>query len=358
MSHPYSRDDIVKIAVEIAVKLGLLFLTIYIAYRIAKPFLGIVIWAAIIAVALHPFVTTLQRRFGHRKTIVVAVTLFFVAGSIVPAYLLSDTVIATGQQLAEILKNGTLTIPPPTEHVKSWPLIGETFYDLWLSASHNLTQTLMPYKHEIKEASGVVFTAIGKGLGTILMFVAAFVVAAFFLLDPQKGDRFFRHVMRRLVGKSRGDEWANLSVATVRSVVTGVLGVALIQAFFALLGMLAMGIPMAVVWALLIMFLTIVQLPALIVIAPMIAWVFAQNSGTTEILFTIYMLAVGASDSLLKPLLMGRGVDIPMLVILVGAIGGMMLTGMIGLFIGAVVFALAYKLFELWIDEMDEKGTL
>jgi predicted PurR-regulated permease PerM len=84
----------------------------------------------------------------------------------------------------------------------------------------------------------------------------------------------------------------------------------------------------------------------------MIAYVFSQGSGTAEIIFTIYMLIVGASDGVLKPMLMGRGVDVPMLVILIGAIGGMMLMGMIGLFVGAVIFALAYTLFGFWMNEV------
>jgi len=152
----------------------------------------------------------------------------------------------------------------------------------------------------------------------------------------------------------KGDEWAVLTTLTIRSVVTGVIGVAVIQAFFALIGLLLMGVPFAVLLALGIMFLTIIQVPALVIIGPVIAYVFSQGSGTAEIIFTVYMLIVGASDGVLKPLLMGRGVDIPMLVILIGAIGGMILMGMIGLFIGAVVFALAYKLFGLWIAEVEE----
>jgi len=127
-----------------------------------------------------------------------------------------------------------------------------------------------------------------------------------------------------------------------------------IQAFFALIGLVLMGVPFAVVLALGIMFLTIIQVPALLIIGPVIAYVFSQGSGTSEIVFTVYMLIVGASDGILKPILMGRGVDIPMLVILIGAIGGMILMGMIGLFIGAVIFALAYKLFGLWIAEVEE----
>jgi predicted PurR-regulated permease PerM len=135
----------------------------------------------------------------------------------------------------------------------------------------------------------------------------------------------------------------------------GVIGVAVIQAIFALIGLGLMGVPLSALWALIIMFLTIIQVPALIVIAPIIAYVFSQGSGTTEVIFAVYMLIVGASDGILKPILMGRGVDIPMLVILIGAIGGMILMGMIGLFIGAVIFALTYKLFGAWMAEVETK---
>jgi len=132
-----------------------------------------------------------------------------------------------------------------------------------------------------------------------------------------------------LLGDEKGLEWSKLSVLTVRSVAVGVIGVAVIQASFALLGLLVMGVPFAMLIALAIMFLTIIQLPALIVIAPVIAYVFSYADGTGATIFAIYMLLVGASDGILKPILMGRGVDVPMLVILIGAIGGMILMGMV-----------------------------
>jgi len=296
----------------------------------------------------------LEKRFGNRKKIIIALTAIIVTALAVPTYTLSDTMIKTGHELALALQDGSIDIPPPTEKVKEWPLIGEKTYKLWQSASVNLAKTLAPFKKEIKQIAGSVFSALGSGLSTILMFIAAMIIAAFFLMGAEGGERFYKTIMRRLLG-DKGDEWANLSTLTIRSVVTGVLGVAVIQAFFAFIGLALMGVPFAIVWALVIMFLTIIQMPALIVIGPVIAWVFSQGSGTPEVIFAIYMLIVGALDGVLKPMLMGRGVDIPMLVILIGAIGGMMLMGMIGLFIGAVIFALAYKLFELWIAEVKEE---
>ena len=355
MPNQLNKQEKVDVAIEIAIKLGLLFLIIYISYLIAKPFIGLIVWSVIIAVALHPVITMLEKRFKSRKKIIISLTVAIVAALLIPTFMLSETMVTTGQQLAEVLKEGSITIPPPTENVKEWPLIGSKAYELWLNASQNLAQTLEPFKTEIKSAAGSVFSAVGSGLGTIFFFVAASIISAFFLLGADNAVVFYKRIMRRLLG-DKGDEWANLSALTIRSVVTGVLGVAVIQAFFAFIGLALMGVPFSIVWALIIMFLTIIQLPALIIIGPIIAWVFAQGSGTQEIIFTIYMLIVGASDGVLKPMLMGRGVDIPMLVILIGAIGGMMLMGMVGLFIGAVIFALAYKLFELWIEEVSEEA--
>ena len=347
------REEKVQIAIEIAIKLGLLAIVLYISYLIAKPFIGIVVWGIIIAVAISPVINSLEKRFGNRKRVIIGFTVAIIAALLIPTYMLSDTVIQESHTVAKVLKEGNVTVPPPTENVKEWPLIGEKVYDFWDSASHNLKETLEPFSDDIKKMAGSIFSALGSGLGTVFMFIGSFIIAAAFLIGRDSAVEFYQNLLRRVVG-DRGKEWAELTTLTVRSVVTGVIGVAVIQAVLALIGLVLMGIPFAVVLALGIMFLTIIQVPALLIIGPVIAYVFSQGSGTAEIVFTIYMLIVGASDGVLKPMLMGRGVDIPMLVILIGAIGGMILMGMIGLFIGAVIFALAYKLFGLWMAEVEE----
>ena len=348
-----AREEKVNVAIEIAIKVGLLALVLYISFLIVKPFLAIVVWGIIIAVALSPVINTLEKRFGNRKKIIIGLSTVVILALIVPTYMLSGTVIKTSQTLTHAMEDGNITVPPPTENVKEWPVIGEKAYAFWDSASHNLKTTLAPYHDKIQKLIKSLISALGSGIGTIFMFVGSMIIAAVFLIGSKGSVKFYNDILKRLVGE-KGEEWAMLSALTVRSVVMGVLGVAVIQAFFALIGMVAMGIPLSIVWAVAIMFLTIIQVPALLIIGPMIAYVFSQGSGTAEIVFTIYMLIVGASDGVLKPILMGRGVDIPMLVILIGAIGGMMLMGMIGLFIGAVIFALAYKLFDLWIAEVKE----
>jgi predicted PurR-regulated permease PerM len=353
MNHLQEREEKVNLSIEIAIKVGLVILVIYLSYLIAKPFIPLVVWGIIIAIAISPLVTMLEKRFGNRKKIIIAIAVTVIAALLIPTYSLSGKTIGTAQTMIHAMQDGNITVPPPTEKVKEWPLIGEKAYAFWDKASHNLRATLTPFKEEIKKGTGMVVSALGSGLSTVLLFVGSMIIAAVFLIGSEGAVRFYKDVSCRLMG-AKGNEWATLSTLTVRSVVNGVLGVAIIQAFFALVGMALMGVPLAMIWAVGIMFLTIIQVPALLIIGPVIAYVFSQGSGTAEIIFTVYMLIVGASDGVLKPMLMGRGVDVPMLVILIGAIGGMMLMGMIGLFVGAVIFALAYTLFGFWMKEMDE----
>jgi predicted PurR-regulated permease PerM len=348
------REEKVSLAIEIAIKVGLVLLVIYLSYLIAKPFIPLVLWGIIIAVAISPLINTLEKRFGNRKKIIITLTVAMIAALVIPTYSLSGKTIETAHTVIYAMQDGNISVPPPTEKVKEWPIIGEKAYTFWDKAAHNLRATLTPFKEEIKKATGMVVSALGSGLSTVLLFVGSMIIAAVLLIGSEGAVKFYKDVSCRLMG-AKGDEWATLSTLTVRSVVNGVLGVAIIQAFFALIGMALMGVPLAMVWAVGIMFLTIIQIPALLIIGPVIAYVFSQGSGTAEIIFTVYMLIVGASDGVLKPMLMGRGVDVPMLVILIGAIGGMMIMGMIGLFVGAVIFALAYTLFGFWMKESDEE---
>lgn len=350
MNTSIDKEQRVNQVIDIAIKLTLIAFTLYISFLIAKPFIGIIAWGIIIAIAISPLIHKLQKIYSNRKVVIILFTIAIISALVVPTYMLSDKVVVSAQEIISSVKEGGITIPPVNEKVKEWPVIGEKVYTLWSGASQNLQTTLTPFTENIKSLAGSVLSALGNGIATIFMFIGAMIIAAIFLINSETTTKFYRKFLKRLVGK-RADEWANLSTLTVRSVVTGVIGVAVIQAFFALIGLVLMDIPFFIVWAFAIMFLTIIQVPALVVIGPIIAYVFSQGSGTPEIIFTIYMLIVGASDGVLKPILMGRGVAIPMLVILVGAIGGMILMGMIGLFIGAVIFALAYELFLLWINE-------
>ena len=169
--------------------------------------------------------------------------------------------------------------------------------------------------------------------------------------------------MKRILGRfsrpERGAEIWQLIVATIRSVATGVLGVALIQALLIGLGLMFAGVPAAGVLAIVILVLGILQLPATLVTLPVIIWLWSAGDGSTTVnaIFTIYLIVAGLSDNILKPILLGRGVDAPMPVILIGAIGGMVWAGIVGLFLGAVLLAVGYQLFMSWLAYSDKAAA-
>ncbi len=269
---------------------------------------------------------------------------------IVPTYTLSDSVIDSSMELSKSLKDGTLVIPAPDASVKSWPLIGEKTFAFWNGAAENLEATILKFKPQFKEYAGSIASAIAGALGGILQFIISLVIAAVFLMKSEASVEVTRSIARKLVG-DKGEEWAHLSALTIRSVVQGVIGIAIIQSVAAFIGLVLIDVPFAWFWAFVVLFFAIIQLPPLIILGPIIAYVFSYADTTPATIFAIYAVIVSMSDSFLKPLLLGRGVDIPMLVILLGAIGGMILSGILGLFLGAVGLALAYKLFMVWLDD-------
>jgi predicted PurR-regulated permease PerM len=189
------------------------------------------------------------------------------------------------------------------------------------------------------------------------MFVVSIIIAGVLLANSARNNQAARTLAERLAGE-RGTKIIELEAATVRSVAQGIIGVALIQSILAGLGCLVVGVPGAGFWALLVLILSIVQLPALLILGPIIIYVFSAYSTVTAVIFAIWSFPVGISDAFLKPLLMGRGVDVPMLVIFIGAIGGFMASGIIGLFVGAIILVLGYKLFLAWLNPNTKTESL
>lgn len=343
---------------EAAIHIGLIALLLLWTYNIVKPFILPVLWGAIIAVAIYPVFWKFQGMLGGReKLAAVLLTLFALALLITPTAMLSDSVIKNTEFLSNNLQEGTLSIPPPSESIREWPLIGEQLHSTWSLASTNLGALLEKFKPQLRTAGAwLLSSAAGVG-GTLLQFFVSIVIAGVMLIYARSGGRTVELVAARLMGRESGKEVAELAGATIRSVAQGVLGVALIQAILAAIGLILAGVPYAGVWALLVLLLAIIQLPPLLVLGPIIAYVFATSATLPAVIFMIWSLLVSMSDSFLKPLLLGRGMDIPTLVILVGAIGGMLMSGIIGLFVGAVVLAVAYTLFKAWLEQVENADT-
>jgi predicted PurR-regulated permease PerM len=334
--------------VEATVRVGVLVVLVAWCLQIVWPFVVPLIWGIIIAIAAHPIYHRLQVALGGRRKL--AATIFTLLALILligPTILLAETLIVSAQELASDLRDGTVVIPVPPESIGQWPVIGQPLERFWRLASVNLEQALGEIGPQLRAlASWLLSTVAGVGLG-ILQFVFAIITAGVLLTQAQPGRRVADAIATRLAG-DRGAELADLAHMTIRSVTRGILGVALIQALLAGLGFLAVGLPAAGFLALICLLLAMVQ-SILIVLLPTVIYVFATADPVVAAVFLIWSLFVGLIDNVLKPILLGRGVKAPMIVIFLGAIGGFLASGVIGLFVGAVVLALGYELFLAWL---------
>ena len=341
---------------EVVIKLVIVGALVVWSFYLIKPFLVPVLWGLILAVATEPLVAKFGKMLGGRKSL--ASTLFVLlvlAALVIPTVLLVISSVDVVQNLSEQMHNKTLVIPPPPAKVADWPLVGDSLHKAWSLAATNLEGALKQFAPQIKVVGEKLLGSVGGGLVGILMVILSTCIAGVFLAKSEKSSGFALKLITRFAG-DRGAEIMALATATIRGVMLGVVGVAVIQAILSVIGMLVVGVPAAGLWAVLVLVCAVSQLPPLIILGPVAAYVFSVADTTPAVLFLIWAIMVSSSDGVLKPLLMGRGVDIPMLVILLGALGGMMLSGIIGLFVGAVVLAIMYTLFMAWLDENNEKG--
>lgn len=356
MTQPAGTDDKAYLnrALETSIRLGLVALLAVWCFRIVEPFIIPLVWGLIIAVASYPGFVRLRGLLGGQRVLAgVAFVLIALVVLVVPAALLGGTIAHGAGSLVEGFDQGTIRIPAPPAGVADWPLVGEPIHGFWAAAAQNLESALLEVAPQVRATiSWVLSMAAGLGLG-LLQFIFAIVIAGVLLVQDQAGRRATCAIARRLAGE-RGVQFAGLAEATVRSVTRGILGVALIQSLLAGLGFLVVGVPAAGLWALLCLLLSVVQIGIFPVTIPILIYVFSKVEPMTFILFLVWSIFIGTLDNILKPILLGRGVAVPMAVIFVGAIGGFITSGIIGLFVGSVVLVLGYKLFLAWLYEDDE----
>lgn len=353
-----NKQDFINWSVESALRIGLVLLIVFISFLIFKPFILVIAWGAIMAIAFYPIQLKLTKMLkGKKNWAATFLTLILLAILIVPLIPYVIKLVDSSIVFAEGIKAGTVAIPKPDESVKDWPIIGEKIYDLWSLSSTNIESAIIKFRPQLSEIASWLLDSIGGLVSSVLIFFIAVIISGLFLANADRAYSFTLSFAEKLVG-SRGNQLVDNSRGTVQSVVKGVIGVALIQSILVGIGFWVADIPGAAVLTLLVFFFSIIQLPPIIIVIPAIIYVFSVESTTVAIIFTIYEMVAGASDNVLKPLLLGRGVEIPMLVILIGAIGGMIFMGMIGLFVGAVVFALGYQLFNDWINITSEEESV
>jgi len=340
-----------------ALRLGLVLFAVYWCFKILAPFIPLVLWGAIIAVAIYPLHRKLAARLGNRMKL--SATLMTLLGLLIltaPVVVLTESLVTSSMGLAAEISEGSVHVPPPPERVQDWPVVGERLYSSWLLASENLGAALKRFGPQLEAIrDSLIATAGGAGAAFLQMFFSI-IIAGVFLATAEGSVAGTRAVVNGLVGE-RGPRLLAMSETTVRSVARGVLGVAIIESILAAIGLVAAGVPAAGFLTFVVLVLSIVQVPPLLVLLPMIPYVLSSTGPFGATVFIICSALVVGVDTFLKPVLLGRKADSPMLVVLLGAIGGMMLWGIVGLFVGAVTLVLCWEAMEFWVAEGDAPAT-
>jgi predicted PurR-regulated permease PerM len=337
-------------ALDASIHIGLATILAVACLLILLPFLPLLAWGIIIAVAAFPGFRRLKSWLGGRGGLSATIfTVLLLTIFIVPVVLLAGTVVDGVQALVARYRAGTLIVPAPPASVGTWPIIGAPLKSLWDRASNDLSEAVRSFAPQIKAILPRVFSASAGVVLTILQFTLSIVVTGILLANAEAAYEVTCSLCNRLFGE-KGPDFQQLMGATIRSVTTGILGVALIQSVLAGLGFLVGGLPGAGLWAVMFLGAAILQVGALVLI-PAVIYMFAIASTTKAVIFLVWCVIVALLDNFLKPLLLGRGVAVPIAVVFLGAIGGFVALGLIGLFVGAVVLSIGYKLSIAWLQQ-------
>ena len=339
---------------QVYIRLAILMTLLWFCVQILAPFLNLMVWSLILAVSLFPLTVRLSERL-HLKPVWAALLLVSVGYILIglPTILLG---VSLADHLAEWvggLDTSALAVPDPDPRVAEWPLIGSRLYELWESAHGDLSSVVAMVRPQLLEGGRFLLSAAANTAFALVFFLVALLVAGALMAYAATGTTHTRRLLITLTNETRAEEIQTLVVATVRSVANGVVGVAFVQALALGVGFLAIDLPAAGVIAVLAFFLGMIQLPCSLITFPVIAGIWLGGldlSLTASVMATIYFLLAGLIDNVLKPYLLGRGVETPLVVVLLGALGGMAAEGLVGLFTGAVMLSVGYKLLMAWVD--------
>jgi predicted PurR-regulated permease PerM len=334
--------------VQIAIRLGLLALLVYWSFLLLTPFIPILAWSVVLAVALYPIYERLSKHLGHRPRAAAAImVLVMLAVFLGPATWLGLGLVDGLRGISDQLTSGDLTIPSPPDNIRDWPLIGTTLHEFWKMASDNLQAALRQLAPYLKPLAGPVLAIAGSAGTGVIKFLVAVVIAGFLLPSGPQLVASIRTMLTRIVPE-RSADFMVLAGATIRTVAQGVIGIAVLQALLAGIVLKIAGVPHANVLAFAILVLGIVQIGSAPILIPVIIWVWSVKDVGASVLITIFLVLAGISDNALKPLLIGRGLSTPVLVIFIGVLGGTLAHGLLGLFVGPIVLAVAWELLMAW----------
>ena len=339
-SAPSSDQPSRPTMIDTALRIGLVALLVYACSRILLPFAGILVWSAILAVMLYPLHLRLVVRLGNRWSAL----LIGLVGVVVMTG--ADGHGGDVARVVHVFARFELAEPGPDRAAAAaaWladlPLVGQKLTETWVLVATNVPAALAKYGQMLKGPAAWLASFAGGLASGELSFVLSFAIAAVLVAYGEGAAEFARRLLERVTGsKARAARLVTLTAATIRGVALGVVGVAVIQSVLIGIGFFAIGLPAAGLLTLATLLLGIVQVPVILVTLPVVVYVFATEATTPAVIFMVWSVIAGLSDNVLKPLMLGRGLEVPMPVILIGVIGGMLADGLLGLFVGPVLLA-------------------
>lgn len=351
------RLELSRFTIDMAVRLALIAGVAYVSLLLLRPVAPLLLWSVILAVAVFPLYAMLRSRAGMRPWLgATLLSILLLVLLVTPVILLSTSAIQTLEAYGRMVMEGNRVVPPPPDSVSALPVIGERLHAFWLAAANDSRSFITSHIPQIA-SFGRFIGSIAAGVAfEVLQFAAAIVVAGVLLAYSDRLSVTVTGLAGR-IADARGRHFVEIAGSTIRNVSQGVIGVALLQAALIGLGLLVAEVPFAGALTFVCLVLAIVQVGPNIVMIPVIIWVWFTMPFVTAAIFTVYTAPLLLLDNVLRPILMARGLQTPMPVILAGVICGTLAGGLIGLFVGPVVLAVFYDLLKTWMAAapIDEK---
>lgn len=348
-----ARQDLARVTLAVLCLMLLLAASLW----VLRPFLMATVWATMLVVSTWPMMTSLQARFGNRRAPAVAVmTLAMLLLLIVPLWAALATLVGHADRATAVAKSLAETgLPQPPEWVAGLPLLGARLSAAWARAASagpgGLGSEVAPYA---SEAVRWVLGRAGSLAGMLVQFLLVVLLSALMYSSGEAAALGVRRFGLRLAGE-RGENAVILAGQAIRGVALGVGVTAIVQTLLGSLGLLVAGVPFLSLLAALMLVLCIAQVGPGLVLFPSVAWLYWRGDQTWATVLLVWSLLVQLLDNVLRPVLIKKGADLPLLLIFAGVIGGMLGFGLVGIFVGPVVLAVSYTLLEAWIaDGLDE----
>jgi predicted PurR-regulated permease PerM len=349
-------NDITRITLQV------LFIGILIAasFWVLRPFVTAIVWALIIVVATWPVMLGLQARlFGRRGFAVAAMTLILLLVIVVPVLFAISTIMDNADNVVARIKSvGTVGVAQPPEWVEKIPFLGPRLADRWHQAAamppDELTEKVAPHARSIMAW----FLSKAGNIGMmVVQFLLTVIISAIMYAGGEKAAAGVLSFARRLAGP-RGEEVTVLAAKAIKSVALGIVVTALIQTTIGGAGLIISGVPAAPLLTAVIFMLCLAQLGPVLVMVPSVIWLYWKGDPLWGTVLLVFTIVAGGIDNFIRPLLIKKGVDLPLIMIFAGVIGGLIAFGVVGLFIGPVMLAVTYTLLKAWVSDSGPKEDI